>query len=456
MSREDTDRNREIQQVATEVLQTAKNRIVANMRFMDSAVFALRDVPEDVETSLFCTDGSTLRYSPKHMIEISRKGLSEIVHNYLHVLLHCIFRHNRVGKKVDPRYWNIAADMAVEALIQSFDNPAFVSVLQEERRRALQKISGMASGLSAERIYKHLSSAGYTDTEIRDMQWLFRVDGHDLWYGKEISEMEMILEPDSDEHSDAQEENLLEEETFDSPDWDKISQMVKLSLEAQDRGNEKGELLTALNRRSVRHIDYSSFLRKFTIFRENLRVDDNDFDYIFYTYGLELYGDMPLVEPLEYTDERTIRDLVIVIDTSASTEGELVEKFLERTMDILSESREIRNRFNIHVIQCDAAVQDDRVLRNPEDVKNYMENFELRGMGGTDYRSAFRYVNELLAKGTFSKFQGLLYFTDGKGIYPKRKPVYDTAFIFEDEESAAEAQVPSWAMKVVLGGNDEY
>lgn len=455
MNREDTGRNREIQQVAAEVLQAAKNRIVANMRFMDSAVFALRDVPEDAETSPFCTDGSTLRYSPKYVIEISRKGLSEIVHNYLHVLLHCIFRHNRVGKTVDPRCWNIAADMAVEALIQSFDNPAFVSVLQEERRRALQKIRGMAAGLSAERIYKHLSSAGYTDTELRDMQWLFRVDGHDLWYGKETSEMEMILEPDSDEHSDTQEDSL-EEETSDTPDWDKISQMVKLSLEAEDRGDEKGELLTALNRRSIRHIDYSSFLRKFTIFRENLRVDDNDFDYIFYTYGLELYGDMPLVEPLEYTDERTIRDLVIVIDTSASTEGELVEKFLERTMDILSESPEIRNRFNIHVIQCDAVVQDDRVLRNPEDVKNYMEHFELRGMGGTDYRSAFRYVNELLTKGTFSKLQGLLYFTDGKGIYPKQKPVYDTAFIFEDEESAAEAQVPSWAMKVVLGGNDEY
>lgn len=456
MNREDTDRNREIQKVTAEVLQAAKNRIVANMRYMDSAVFALRDVPEDTEESIFCTDGTTLRYSPKYVMEISRKGLSEVVHNYLHVLLHCIFRHNRVRKALDRRCWNIAADMAVEALIQSFDNPAFASVLQEERRRTLRKIRGEVASLSAERIYKHLSTAGYTDIELQDMQWLFRVDGHDLWYGKETSNAEMILESEPDEHSDAQEKNPLEEKTFDSPDWDKISQMVKLSLEAEDRGNEKGELLTALNRRSIRHIDYSSFLRKFTLFRENLRVDDNDFDYIFYTYGLELYGDMPLVEPLEYTDERTIRDLVIVIDTSASTEGELVEKFLERTMDILSESREIRNRFNIHVIQCDAVVQDDQVLRNPDDVKNFMEHFELRGMGGTDYRSAFRYVNELLAKGAFSKLQGLLYFTDGKGIYPKRKPVYDTAFIFEDEESAAEAQVPSWAMKVVLGGNDEY
>lgn len=456
MNREDTDRNKEIQKVAAEVLQAAKNRIVANMRFMDSAVFALRDAPEATGKTLFCTDGNALHYAPEYVLNIGRKGLAEMVHNYLHVLLHCIFHHNRVGQTMDRRCWNIAADMAVEALIQSFDNSAFASVLQEERRRTLRKIRGETTSLSAERIYKYLSTAGHTDTELRDLQWLFRVDSHDLWYGNETPDMEMISEAENEDSSDAEECNSLEEESADVPDWDKISQMVKLSLEAEDRGNEKGELLAALNRRTVKHMDYSSFLRKFTLFRENLRMDDNDFDYIFYTYGLELYGDMPLVEPLEYTDERTIRDLVIVIDTSASTEGELVEKFLERTMDILSESREIRNRFNIHVIQCDAVVQDDQVLRNPEDVRHFMEKLEIRGMGGTDYRSAFRYVNDLVAKGAFSKLQGLLYFTDGKGIYPKRKPAYDTAFIFEDEEAAAEAQVPSWAMKVVLGGNDEY
>ena len=128
-------------------------------------------------------------------------------------------------------------------------------------------------------------------------------------------------------------------------------------------------------------MDYSTFLRKFTLFRENLKVDDSAFDYIFYTYGLELYGDMPLVEPLEYADERTISDFVIVIDTSASTQGKLVERFVQCTFDLLQESREIKNRFNIHLIQCDAAVQEDRILRTREDVHRYLENMELKGLG---------------------------------------------------------------------------
>ena len=242
----------------------------------------------------------------------------------------------------------------------------------------------------------------------------------------------------------------------DVPDWDRIAQMVKISLETENRGAERGELLTALNARTEKHMDYSTFLRKFTLFRENLKVDDSAFDYIFYTYGLELYGDMPLVEPLEYADERTILDFVIVIDTSASTQGKLVERFVQRTFDLLQESREIKNRFNIHLIQCDAAVQEDRILRTREDVHRYLENMELKGLGGTDYRPAFHYINNLVERGEFRHLQGVLYFTDGKGIFPRRKPSYDTAFIFEDDAAASEAKVPSWGMKVVFGGKDEY
>ncbi len=40
---------------------------------------------------------------------------------------------------------------------------------------------------------------------------------------------------------------------------------------------------------------------------------------MFYTYGLSpLYGDMPLIEPLEYRDEKRIRDFCDATDTSSS------------------------------------------------------------------------------------------------------------------------------------------
>ena len=64
-----------------------------------------------------------------------------------------------------------------------------------------------------------------------------------------------------------------------------------------------------------------------------------------------------------------------------------------------------------------------------------MNHFELRGGGGTDFRPAFEYVNQLCAEKKFSNLRGLLYFTDGMGTYPARRPAYDTAFLFLGENS---------------------
>ena len=50
--------------------------------------------------------------------------------------------------------------------------------------------------------------------------------------------------------------------------------------------------------------------------------------------------------------------------------------------------------------------------------------------------------------------KGLIYFTDGLGAFPKRRPPYDTAFVFLDDGMYNEREVPPWAMKVVLGRKD--
>ncbi len=44
-------------------------------------------------------------------------------------------------------------------------------------------------------------------------------------------------------------------------------------------------------------VDYRAFLRRFAAPREVLAADEDAFDYGFYSYGLRLYGNMPLVEP---------------------------------------------------------------------------------------------------------------------------------------------------------------
>ena len=76
--------------------------------------------------------------------------------------------------------------------------------------------------------------------------------------------------------------------------------------------------------------------------------------------------------------------------------------------------------------------------------------FRFTGFGGTDFRPGLcNDVNELRAKREVDRLRGLIYFTDGKGIYPVQAPVYDAAFVFI-EHLYSDESVPAWAMKVVL------
>lgn len=65
----------------------------------------------------------------------------------------------------------------------------------------------------------------------------------------------------------------------------------------------------------------------------------------------------------------------------------------------------------------------------------------------------FEYVNGLHNQGEFAKLRGLLYFSDGKGIYPVKMPPYDVAFVFIKDQYQDES-VPDWAMKLILDKED--
>ena len=231
--------------------------------------------------------------------------------------------------------------------------------------------------------------------------------------------------------------------------------VIETDLEtfSQEAGERDGDFLEQIKTENRSRYDYREFLRKFAVFHEELAVDDDSFDYNFYTYGLRLYGNMPLIEPLESKEVKKIEEFVIVIDTSMSCSGDLVKKFLEETYGILSEAGSFFQRVNIHIIQCDDQVQSDRKITCKEELQEYMEKLDLAGEGGTDFRPAFAYIDDLIATHRFTELKGVIYFTDGQGIYPQKMPLYQTAFVFMDD-GAEEQEVPPWAMKLVLDEED--
>ena len=101
--------------------------------------------------------------------------------------------------------------------------------------------------------------------------------------------------------------------------------------------------------------------------REEVHLDPDEFDLNFYTYGLSVYGNMPLIEPLETRESKKIEELALVIDTSYSTSGELVRAFLAETTP--AERREnFFHRMNLHLIQADNAIRQDLLIRNEDEL----------------------------------------------------------------------------------------
>ena len=184
-----------------------------------------------------------------------------------------------------------------------------------------------------------------------------------------------------------------------------------------------------------------------------MKINDDEFDYIYYTYGLELYRNMPLIEPLEYKDVKRIREFVIAIDTSGSVSGELVQKFVQKTYNILKSTESFFSKINLHIIQCDADIQQDVRITSREEFDEYLKSMKIHGLGGTDFRPVFQYVDKLIEQKEFTNLKGLIYFTDGFGVFPERQPQYQTAFVYIND-GYENPEVPVWAIKLVLESED--
>ena len=237
-------------------------------------------------------------------------------------------------------------------------------------------------------------------------------------------------------------------------EWQRVARTLAVNLQTYSKGRAKGfgGLIDGLEDSSRPRADYADFLRRFAIPGEVLKVSDEEFDYVLYTYGLKVYGNIPLVEPLEYREEKRIREFVIVIDTSGSVWGDIVRRFVDTTFDVLKSTEAFFERVHVRIIQCDAEVRSDDMITNLAELREWGRRMRLYGCGGTDFRPAFDYVDKLIEEGEFVNLGGLVCFTDGMGVYPERMPAYKTAFVFYGDAYVREA-VPSWVAQMELDDN---
>ena len=465
-----------LQAIGSSILCAARDELYLGMRFLDVALSSF-SYQMDGSIHGFGTDGRTMYFHPQMLGGLYKENRILVNRGYLHMVFHCIFRHfawrgaggnigigYSAGKNVEADWWcstesewnpegekrtenngdsgktieerlrDLSCDITVEHIIDGMNYRSIRfsrSLLRRETYRLLEK---EGKTLNAQRVYKILSGWNLSEKDFTNLEQEFRTDDHKYWESKK---------PD-------QKPNPML-----SRKWGEINDGIETDLEtfSQEAGERDGDFLEQIKTENRSKYDYREFLRKFAVFHEELAVDDDSFDYNFYTYGLRLYGNMPLIEPLESKEVKKVEEFVIVIDTSMSCSGELVRRFLEETYGVLSESESFFTKINVHIIQCDEKVHTDKKITSQKEMKDYMEHLELYGDGGTDFRPAFEWVDKLLEQHEFHNLKGLIYFTDGFGIYPQKMPPYKTAFVFM-QDNYRDVDVPVWAMKLILDEED--
>ncbi|MCM1120460.1 MAG: VWA-like domain-containing protein [bacterium] len=418
------DRKQKIGKLAGEVLALARDNILVSLRFLDVALLGLV-WQERPSTGCVSTDGSTVWYDPEYILRLYRLDPHLVTRGMLHLLLHCIFSHSFAYDKVERELWDMAADMAVESVILELELPMASLDTDSEAEAKLRVWREDVGVLTAERIYRYMRHHPITPRERQELAALFWRDDHARWMPAE----ELQMTPEQ---------------------WKKISERVKADLKSFTRSRAGMQGLEKNLAEATRdRYDYSAILKRFTVMGEDMTVNDEEFDYIYYTYGLERYGNMPLIEPLEYKDAKKVKEFVIALDTSASCRGPVVRAFLNRTYSLLKGSENFFTKINVHIIQCDNEVQSDTKITCDEDFQEFLAHGRLQGFGATDFRPVFDYVDSLLEQGEFENLKGLIYFTDGYGIYPERMPGYDVIFAFLEEDEMRRS-VPPWSMKVII------
>lgn len=412
---ENKQKNAEKEDLAMRLLLCCRNELYSLFPYLDGAFASLPGHPS-ADAATVGTDGETLLFCPSYLISVFAADPAILRRGYLHLLLHCLYLHpfRRDGQPV--RRWNLACDMAVEQILQKEASPRLEVPEQPVKTACLTLLGDIP--LDAAEICRMLEAGAFPyQTEAMEAAFLF--DDHRLWEqaGPETSKK-----------------------------WEHILAYTNQSRQqrSKKRGAQAGDQQEQVNSLRPGTYDYRAYLRQFAVLREEREMDLDSFDYIYYNLGMEYYGNLPLMEPLEYREGHKLEELVIAIDTSGSCSKEIVQQFLSETYAILSQRENFFQRMNVYLIQCDCMVQSVAVIHSEEEWKNYSREITIVGRSGTDFTPVFRYVEEQRQKGKLRKLKALLYFTDGDGYFPREKPDYETAFVFLKPTEQMNA-VPSWA-----------
>jgi predicted metal-dependent peptidase len=315
--------------------------------------------------------GDVFEYNDEYLEVLSINEVSTLLAN---AALHQALFHSKRGKNRVSSVWYLASDYAINDLLveNDFMLPPMANYTSRFER------------LYAEEIYTILLS----ELDLEDSDETLNKEEQQV---EEMEEQELPQE--------AYEELLAQEE------YELLVKQLNSKLEKHDDLPKGIERFIATNREA--QIVWRDELYRYV----NAHAKS---DYrMFPPSKKHLYRGIAL--PSIYGEELKI---VVAIDTSASIDDELLRKFLAELYEIM----QVFTHYVIELIECDASIQNIQRLTP-------MESLEptLKGGGGTNFTPVFDYVERMN-----EDFKFLIYFTDGKGAFPKYEPTIDTLWVMAE------------------------
>lgn len=437
-----------------EIAYKIVNRALANVKEkLEPLTYAAniltpQAVPIEDKNFLMATDGEYLFFNPGQVVCYYRSCMCEnLEYRIVHMLLHGILGHfSDCGYARKKLAWGVM-DLSIAQILEKIGISCWGEV------KIPQNLSTIGMGL-----YFQAAKNADLAKRVRRARQDLAVDSHEFWWdrkdavgcsrgkgngkksGKENGkEGEDVI---ADRWEQAREYLLGGEDSNLSADEIAKRLSQKKSLRWGSKSESDGQNVKANSEECSFREAFKEFLVQKSVNRDQLDF----FDPMLYQYGLDLYEDVPLIEPAEEIDEISLGNIVIAIDTSGSCET-YASEFLSQIIGIFREIGKGLHFDRIYLMQCDYSIQNVCEFDNLEELNEIKDSMHMYGWGGTSFIPVFNWIDGNLVK-EGKNVDCLLYFSDAEGDFPPAAPEYPTFFITPEE--AEYSWMPKWVRNVSL------
>jgi len=362
-------------------ISQAKARLLVNYPYFGTLASKIELILND-DIEAFKSDGVKLEFREEYINELELEEIEFILANgAMHqTLAHDMRKNNRSGW-----LWQMATDMAINDML--VQNGLRLPYGAQYRKRF--------EGMYAEEIYAELKADILREEDNLEYE-ADDTDDVEKKSDKTQQEEEKTQQSKEELQEEILQEQLLAEEAISLLEKEFNKGEAPLSIERFFRLDFKGkidwrdELKSALDR---------YFRDDYTLLPPSKKL---------------LYAGIYLPSSISQTFR-----LVIVVDSSGSIEEELLNEFLSEVSFLMS----LVQNYQIELIVC-----DDKVHSHDTFYTGEVLSVSLKGNGGTDFRAAFKYVDEKI-----DDVKLLLYFTDLDGKFPKERPNYEVKWVTPKE-----------------------